>query len=469
MSRKVIFKTFRTYRNPYLYDRHTNSLISLSEDEYQEVRRVESGDLAEIESKVIAKYQEQGLLIPNVVEEIEHPYTAVIEHCAKNRMRQLILQVTQQCNLRCEYCQFSGNFYSGYREHGNKRMTWETAKEAIDFFLERSRETSDIVISFYGGEPLLEFDLIRQCAEYVKSKIEGQRVSFSMTTNGTLLSGRIMDYLVANDFRVSISLDGPKENHDLSRKFANGEGSFDLITENINEIRAEYPEYAHRISLISTISPKADLGRTMEFFAQEEAYIGLNITYNPINDVSLSQDVAYSQDYNRVVYYEHLKMLFSLVEKFAVEKVSPVVSRVRTEIIKRKRNMNGSVLPTRVHHSGSCMIGVNRLFFNIEGKMYPCERINEQVGYHNVGTLGAGLNVAQMRKILNIGKLTRDECVDCWNLRHCSYCIAELNIAVEPVREDLLTKCARNNIVSLSNLYEIAVLNELGFNTDEIR
>jgi len=90
MSSEVIFKTFRTYRHPYLYDRHTNSLVRLGEDEYAELASVEKGRLAAEQSVVVAKYQGQGLLMPNVVEKIEHPATAIIESYIKNRMRQLI-------------------------------------------------------------------------------------------------------------------------------------------------------------------------------------------------------------------------------------------------------------------------------------------------------------------------------------------------------------------------------------------
>ncbi|WP_227060852.1 4Fe-4S cluster-binding domain-containing protein [[Clostridium] scindens] len=139
-----------------------NAVIAVDEDEFNELRKVEKAELAAEKSAVIAKYQKEGLFKPNVVEKIWHPQTDIVEHHTEKKLQQLTLQVTQQCNLRCEYCIYSG-IYDGNRTHANKRMNFEVARKAIDFFLEHSIETSDVVIGFYGGEPLLEFELIRRC------------------------------------------------------------------------------------------------------------------------------------------------------------------------------------------------------------------------------------------------------------------------------------------------------------------
>ena len=96
----IIFRTYKTYGGYYVYDRHTNSVITLSREEFQELQAVEKGELPTEKSGVIARYQEQGMFVPNVVKEIYHPQTDIMEHNAERRLQQLILQVTQQCNLR---------------------------------------------------------------------------------------------------------------------------------------------------------------------------------------------------------------------------------------------------------------------------------------------------------------------------------------------------------------------------------
>ena len=153
-----------------------------------------------------------------------------------NDLSQLILQVTQQCNLRCAYCAYSG-IYEGHRVHQNKRMSFELAKRGIDFFIKHSREKDSIDIGFYGGEPLLEFDLLKKCTEYARGLVEGKELTFGLTTNGTLLKDEIAEYLVENDFRIGISLDGPKREHDINRRFANGKGSFDTIIQNVKRLK----------------------------------------------------------------------------------------------------------------------------------------------------------------------------------------------------------------------------------------
>ena len=96
MSNTVIFKTFSTYAHHYVYDRHTNAVVMLTDDEYKELVAVEKGEVAAEESVVIKRYQEQGLFHPNVVQRIEHSGTNRLEAYLKTRTQQLTLQVTQQ-------------------------------------------------------------------------------------------------------------------------------------------------------------------------------------------------------------------------------------------------------------------------------------------------------------------------------------------------------------------------------------
>lgn len=469
MLNDVIFKIFRTYQQPYVYDRHTNSLVMLTEDEHYELLRVEKGELPYDQSEVIKKYQEYGLFKPNIVEKIEHSGTEIIEHYIKTRIKQLTLQVTQQCNLRCEYCAYSG-IYDGNRTHSNQRMSIETAKKAIDFFLERNSELADVVIGFYGGEPLLEFDLIKQCVEYAKNQTEGKKIMFNMTTNGTLLSDSVVDYLVENDFRLSISLDGAKDEHDINRKFVNGQGSFDTIIENIKRIQKRYPEFNKHILILTTINPHMDLGCVLEFFSTEEVLGDKNILFNSMTEQDLKQETNYDKKYYRVRNYEYIKMLFSIIGKLDVKYVSPLVINSRNTLKRKHKDIHGraEMMPI-MHHGGPCLPGVRRLFVRVDGTLFPCERINEMLNYYKIGTLEEGFDVNQIRKILNVGKLTENDCSKCWNLTHCSLCAGQIEFDIEPKRHDKLKACSKNDDSAMFELYEMCVLNEFGFDMEELR
>ena len=96
----------------------------------------------------------------------KHPDLDYIQVFLQNHLDTLLLQVSQGCNLRCEYCIYSGEYNN--RTHQNKMMSWDTAKGTIDFIVERSADCKTLYFGFYGGEPLCNFSLIKRCIEYIK-------------------------------------------------------------------------------------------------------------------------------------------------------------------------------------------------------------------------------------------------------------------------------------------------------------
>ena len=127
--KKYIFKTIKTPKGCYIYDRSYNRVFRVAENEFDEFLNVENGIMDADASAVIQKYSQDGVLGVNQLREIEHPETKLLAHYADCRLKQLTLQVTQQCNLRCAYCVYSGNYYT--REHSDKKMPWETALKAL--------------------------------------------------------------------------------------------------------------------------------------------------------------------------------------------------------------------------------------------------------------------------------------------------------------------------------------------------
>lgn len=145
----------------------------------------------------------------------------------------LVLNITNNCNLACSYC---------YANKGNydipgKVMSFDTAKKSIDLLFESARINKlDLVsICFFGGEPLLEFDLIKSIVGYVKIYHADIKSRFLITTNGTILNIKISNFMIRNSFLVTISLDGNKEVHDKSRKYINGNGSYDRVVSRLSK------------------------------------------------------------------------------------------------------------------------------------------------------------------------------------------------------------------------------------------
>jgi uncharacterized protein len=440
----------------------------LTDGEYDELSQVETGQLLPEQSPVIKKYQEYGMFMPNVVKKIEHYGTEIIEQYLNTRMNQLTLQVTQQCNLRCEYCAYSG-IYDNNRTHSNKRMSFETAKKAIDFFFERNSALADVTIGFYGGEPLLEFELIKRCVEYANSQVEGKRIRFNMTTNGTLLSDDVVDYLVNNDFRLSISLDGSKEEHDINRKFINGEGSFDTIINNIRNIKVRYPEYDKQIMVLTTINPNMDLSCVLEYFSTDDVLKDKYIMFNPMKETSLKSDIRYDEEFTLIRRYEYMKLLFALVGKLDSEHLSPLTYSLKSKIEDNWKIMRKRIrLPSVMHPGGPCLPGVRRVFVRVDGTLFPCERISETLDYFKIGSLEDGFDLSKIRRLINIGQLTENECLHCWGIKYCSICSEQIEFEVEPTKDLKLKECPNSCYRVLSDLYELCVLSEFGFNPERV-
>jgi uncharacterized protein len=151
-----------------------------------------------------------------------------------------VLNVTNQCNLSCEYCYEYGEDKIVDTENGKqpKFMSEQTARESVDFMLKESGDNTVAHVTFFGGETLLNFPVLQKTIAYARQRGAelGKQVDFSLTTNGTLLKPDIIEFLAENHVGVTISIDGPKEVQDKFRVFHNGTGSYDVVAPKIKEL-----------------------------------------------------------------------------------------------------------------------------------------------------------------------------------------------------------------------------------------
>lgn len=176
-----------------------------------------------------------------------------------HRIEKFVIELTEQCNLRCTYCCYSGA-YDNQRVHGTKAMSKVVLDKTIDFIYEHHNKNADLIsVAFYGGEPLLAFEKMQYAVSRLK-KLFSERVEFSMTTNGVLLTPRIIDWICSIDnFRVNVSLDGNKIMHDMHRVDSKGQGSYDKIKFNLEYFLSAFPdEFQKRVNFLSTIHDTND-------------------------------------------------------------------------------------------------------------------------------------------------------------------------------------------------------------------
>jgi len=153
-------------------------------------------------------------------------------------LQTVVMNVTNQCNLSCSYCYEYGEDRIATPEGKTKFMSEETARSTVDFLLDQSPGRRMVHLTFFGGETLLNFKVVKSTIEYARTKAAetGKYIDFSMTTNATMLTSEIISFLAENNVGVTVSIDGPKESNDRFRVFHNGKGSYDVIAPKIKEL-----------------------------------------------------------------------------------------------------------------------------------------------------------------------------------------------------------------------------------------
>lgn len=154
----------------------------------------------------------------------------------------LVLNVTSKCNLSCGYCYEYGEDKLVEAKTKPRFMNEETARQSVDFMFAESGDSPKVHLTFFGGETLLNFKMLKSSLTYAREKAKelGKEVDVALTTNATLLRDEIVDWIVANDVGVTVSIDGGREQQDQHRVFANGMGSYDIILPNIRNLLAKH-------------------------------------------------------------------------------------------------------------------------------------------------------------------------------------------------------------------------------------
>jgi len=157
-------------------------------------------------------------------------------------LQTLVLNVTSKCNLSCGYCYEYGEDRIVEAATKPRFMNETVAKQSVDFMFSEAGDSPAVNLTFFGGETLLNFKMLQSALAYAQERAAalGKEVNASLTTNATLLREEIIDWIVANDVGVTVSIDGAREQQDKFRVFSNGAGSYDLILPRIKELLARH-------------------------------------------------------------------------------------------------------------------------------------------------------------------------------------------------------------------------------------
>jgi len=473
MNNAPYIYTFKTSEQCYVYDVNTNKILRISEEVHDYLSSLTSATITDEHTiTFVEEMKANGFLRSDRVEISEHPATSLLTFYLKNRLCQLILQVTQNCNLRCSYCTYSGLYKT--RTHSSDSMSVEVAEKAIDFFIKRAKDSKTVTISFYGGEPLLNMCLIKHCVSYIESRYYGKKIDYAITTNGTLLDENSIPYLAEKRFHLLISIDGPKEIHDKHRRFADsGNGTYSIIMDNVARIKRHYPDYYQANVRFNTVfDTENDFSCVNDYITGDEILGADKFSVNYVTDNYTNQKMEVNEEFTSGRDYEYFKFLLAKLGVISMDKASPLLASKFAGIFLRcfqNVQIEQNCIPRKFHHSGPCIPGAIRLFVDTKGRFFPCERVSELSETVILGDIENGISLEKARQIINPEVVTHAMCRDCWAYRHCFICVATVD-DMQGVSEAETCKRCPSVLATIDNQFkDYCVLKELGYTFDEER
>jgi uncharacterized protein len=323
-------------------------------------------------------------------------------------LQTIVLNVTNQCNLSCQYCYEFGEDKVATPEGKPKFMAWETAKSSVDYLFAESQGRKSVHITFFGGETLMNFPLLKQVVAYARDRALELKVNidFSLTTNATLLSPTIIEYLAENAIGVTVSMDGPKEMQDKFRVFSNGRGSYDIIKPKVQNLLA-----AHRTrpiaARVTMTSGAMDVKKIYQHLKHELGFY--EVGFAP---VTTSPDRLYSINepgMNSVL--EQFSELADEYLEFALRGEHHGFSNVSDTLSELHQGVNKS-LP--------CGAGLGMVGVGPSGDIAPCHRFVDS-DQHVLGNVTTGIDKEKQSDFLTRGNIdTKYDCHECWARPLCA-------------------------------------------------
>nr|WP_330393422.1 thioether cross-link-forming SCIFF peptide maturase [Anaeromicropila populeti] len=386
---------------------------------YDMIELYETNEKESIISRMLEKYRESGVEIEDIHEafnEIEQLkeggclftediYEKYIVDFKKRQtvVKALCLHIAHDCNLACRYCFAGKGEYQGDKAY----MSFEVGKKALDFLIAQSGSRKNLEVDFFGGEPLMNFEVIKQLVQYGRDqeKKHGKNFRFTLTTNGVLLNNEIMEFLNKEMSNVVLSIDGRKEVNDYMRPSRNDKGSYDLIM----------PKFIQM----------AESRKQTDYYVRG-TFTHFNLDFS--KDVLHLADMGFKQiSVEPVVSKEE--------EPYAIKeddlpKIMEEYDILAREMIRRNREKNGfnffhfmldlSGGPCVAKRLSGCGSGTEYLAVTPWGDLYPCHQF---VGNEDflMGNVFEGVQKTEIRdefKLCNV--YAKEKCRECFAKFYCS-------------------------------------------------
>jgi|GEM_PF-1700335 len=445
-NKKLLILPFSSNKNRYIFDNVTGETIPSDEMILYIINNYYSMDFSEMSSNYTkaqqadfqSKYSyvswmiEQNMFYIDTDAECERvvPNKIAIDDMTYGGSSQLILVLTEKCNMRCEYCVYSEK-YPKEISYSDQELDYDSALVAIHDFMQIHKKkvkrgyTKPPMVTFYGGEPLLKFKLMKQLVEYIE-KLESQTIFF-MTTNGTLLEREIAEFIADHNFSVTFSMDGYKENHDRNRVTAGQNPTFDHIMEKIKvlqEIKRE-KNISHIISFNCCFDNYTDLLKCAEFFeVNYELFYPFYTSYVNISPFDTSyydwsrEKLQYNHQFNEAAFaetYEKIKEMF-FDNSFKNDRFKEIVCGLFLGYFSTL--IRSKWISSPLHNS---CIPLGKLAVYPDGTYALCEKMNKKLP---IGNVSDGIKSDLLEHYANLlyDNFQYKECSTCSISKLCPLC-----------------------------------------------
>ena len=403
-----------------ILDQNSGCVHSVDPVAYDMITMYQDHDKEEIRRFILEKYKDQPDVtnadIDLCFEDIEaliadgrlfaeDTFEAVADQFKRRQgvLKAICLHVAHDCNLACKYCFAGKGEYDGQREI----MSYEVGKQALDYLIANSPGRRNLEVDFFGGEPLMNFDMVKKLVAYCREqeKIHNKNFRFTMTTNGVLIDDDVIDFCNKECHNVVLSLDGRKEVNDRFRKDYAGHGSYDTIVPKFQEfvkkrgdknyyMRGTYTHY--NTDFTNDIFHMADLGFT-------------ELSMEPVVSKPGDPSALTAED------LPILKEQYEILAK---------------EMIKRNREGRGFTFyhymidltggPCIYKRISGCGSGTEYMAVTPWGDLYPCHQFVGDPKYL-MGDIWKGVtNTAVRDEFKHCNAYARKECQNCWAKLYCS-------------------------------------------------
>lgn len=334
----------------------------------------------------------------------EDLYAGIAKHWNKKSVvKALCLHIAHDCNLRCKYCFADTGEFHGKRS----MMSSEVGKKAIDFVIANSGSRKNIEIDYFGGEPLMNFGIVKEITEYAKEqgKIHDKNFRFTITTNGILLNDEVKEYINKNMSNVVLSLDGKKETNDRMRYRVDGSGSYDSIVPKFIDLAESRNQDNYYVRGTFT-------SKNLHFSEDVLHMADLGFKQTSVEPVVAPE----TEDY--ALTKEHIPTVFAEYEKLA------------EEYVKRRKEGKGFNFfhfmvdlqqgPCVIKRLSGCGAGHEYLAVTPDGDIYPCHQFVGNEDFKMGSVFDGKLNEDIRSGFEKSNVYTKDKCKDCFAKFYCS-------------------------------------------------